>query len=207
MEATDDKKKRRSKTDSKGRDYLCECGKKYLSYQALYTHKKTKHPDVDFPKNSSNSKPSYSKLPKSVKFEEGQLEVTHSQVPFENNSKWTKRGSKGTCDDVFREYLQKMRKKVDDGQFATLKCSMTALRECINKNSHKVDQNYFLSDDLFTVTEKPALIPNICNFFVLEYLPNEYPNHVKTDEIHFILEFCKWLYKKKYTVLGITMNL
>jgi len=34
---------RRSKTDQKDRDFTCGCGKKYLSYPALYTHIKTKH--------------------------------------------------------------------------------------------------------------------------------------------------------------------
>lgn len=34
---------RRSRKDEEGRDYVCGCGKKYLSYPALYTHIKTKH--------------------------------------------------------------------------------------------------------------------------------------------------------------------
>ena len=34
---------RRSRKDQEGRDYLCGCGKRYLSYPALYTHIKTKH--------------------------------------------------------------------------------------------------------------------------------------------------------------------
>ena len=37
------KQKRRSKNDFYGRDYLCGCGKTYLSYPALYTHIRTKH--------------------------------------------------------------------------------------------------------------------------------------------------------------------
>jgi len=32
------KSKRRSKNDDQGRDFVCGCGKKYLSYPALYTH-------------------------------------------------------------------------------------------------------------------------------------------------------------------------
>jgi hypothetical protein len=34
---------RRSRKDIEGRDFVCGCGKKYLSYPALYTHIKTKH--------------------------------------------------------------------------------------------------------------------------------------------------------------------
>jgi hypothetical protein len=37
------KQKRRSKNERSGRDYICGCGKTYLSYPALYTHIKTKH--------------------------------------------------------------------------------------------------------------------------------------------------------------------
>ncbi len=37
------KQKRRSKNERNGRDYICGCGKTYLSYPALYTHIKTKH--------------------------------------------------------------------------------------------------------------------------------------------------------------------
>ena len=37
------RQKRRSKNDCIGRDYVCGCGKTYLSYPALYTHIKTKH--------------------------------------------------------------------------------------------------------------------------------------------------------------------
>ncbi len=37
------KHKRRSKNDQNKRDFNCGCGKRYLSYPALYTHIKTKH--------------------------------------------------------------------------------------------------------------------------------------------------------------------
>ena len=39
----DEKKKRRTRKDGEGRDFVCPCGKSYLSYPALYTHIKTKH--------------------------------------------------------------------------------------------------------------------------------------------------------------------
>ncbi len=37
------KRKRRSRDDPMERNYICNCGKSYLSYPALYTHIKTKH--------------------------------------------------------------------------------------------------------------------------------------------------------------------
>lgn len=43
IKAPGSRQKRRSKNDANGRDYVCGCGKTYLSYPALYTHIKTKH--------------------------------------------------------------------------------------------------------------------------------------------------------------------
>lgn len=48
----DAKRKRRSKDAKTERNYICGCGKSYLSYAALYTHARTKHDGV-FPKNTT----------------------------------------------------------------------------------------------------------------------------------------------------------
>lgn len=56
------KRERRSKEAGTDRNYICGCGRSYLSYAALYTHAKTKHEGI-FPegttsllKKSKNSK-------------------------------------------------------------------------------------------------------------------------------------------------------
>lgn len=46
------KRERRSKDHSNQRNYICGCGKSYLSYAALYTHAKTKHDGV-FPEGTT----------------------------------------------------------------------------------------------------------------------------------------------------------
>lgn len=43
------KGKRRSKKDKTVRNFVCGCGKQYLSYPALYTHLKTKHNGIQPP--------------------------------------------------------------------------------------------------------------------------------------------------------------
>ena len=52
---TNEKKKRerRSKEETDERNYICGCGKSYLSYAALYTHAKTKHDGI-FPEGTTN---------------------------------------------------------------------------------------------------------------------------------------------------------
>lgn len=40
---------RRKRKDPESRDFICRCGKSYLSYAAAYTHVKNKHEgDKDF---------------------------------------------------------------------------------------------------------------------------------------------------------------
>jgi hypothetical protein len=206
MEFSTDTKRRRSKRDNENRNYSCECGKKYLSYQALYTHKKSKHFGTSTTQeNRSEKKVKHKPQPASYK-EETQTKVHKVQAVIIESSKSCKNFEiNKTCDEAFKEYLKKMRKKINDEQFATLKCCMYALRECLNKNYEKVDPNYFLCNDLYTVTEKPNLIPNVYNYFIFEYLPSEYRGQVKTDEVHFIFEFCNWLNKKNYTDLEIAL--
>lgn len=43
----------RSKDEADERNYVCGCGKSYLSYAALYTHAKTKHNGI-FPEGTNN---------------------------------------------------------------------------------------------------------------------------------------------------------
>lgn len=64
------KNKRRSKKDKIGRNFLCGCGKQYLSYPALYTHIKTKHSSVEPPGTikPNNVHKSKGRPPKSVDF-------------------------------------------------------------------------------------------------------------------------------------------
>lgn len=207
MDQSTDPKKRRSRTDSEGRNYICDCGKKYFSYQALYTHKKSKHTKFTPSQESQvekKSSPKFILMKTQPEFHVRPRKILPNE--YEHRKTTAKQDNYKTCDDVFREYLCKLRKKLNDEQFATLKCSMNALRECLNKNSEKADPNYFLTHGLYTTTEKPNLIPNVCNFFISEFLPREYPSYVMTDEVHFIFEFCIWLHKKRYTDLEIEDN-
>lgn len=47
------KRERRTKKEADERNYICGCGKSYLSYAALYTHAKTKHEGI-FPEGTTN---------------------------------------------------------------------------------------------------------------------------------------------------------
>lgn len=45
------KKRKRTKADETQKNFICECGKSYMSYAALYTHTKNKHDGI-FPEGT-----------------------------------------------------------------------------------------------------------------------------------------------------------
>lgn len=207
MKSSEGKKKRRSKADSEGRTYTCECGKSYFSYQALYTHKKTKHSDTITPEDLPKKKRGRPKLNKSPLNEEQEVETSQPQDPISEKMKnFIKEAQNKTCDEVFAEFLLKKKKAEDQERYLEIKNSIYALRDCINKHSDKVDSNNFFSDEAYTASEKPNLIPNICNFYIMKYLPAERPEHEKQKEIDFMMGFCEWLNEENYTDLEISIS-
>lgn len=71
---------RRSRKDEEGRDFMCGCGKRYLSYPALYTHIKTKHEGRQ-PEGTLKSAPIKRQRPK---FEEETLRSLYSLLQKED---------------------------------------------------------------------------------------------------------------------------
>jgi hypothetical protein len=71
---------RRSRKDEEGRDFQCGCGKRYLSYPALYTHIKTKH-DGRQPEGTQKTGAASAITKRSkAKIEEETLKVIHSYL-------------------------------------------------------------------------------------------------------------------------------
>ena len=113
--------------------------------------------------------------------------------------KVAKRKPGETCDEIFKEYLMKKQKRLSDEKYEEVQKCIFSLRDCINQNPEKIDSNDFLRYDDYTMTEKAELIPNILNFFLDEYLPQQRPISEKKKEINFLTEFCKWMKNRNYT--------
>ena len=64
--STKNVQRRRVRSDVQNRDYKCTCGKSYLSYPALYTHIKQKHPEEvdEIKKQGRITKPQTADLPR-----------------------------------------------------------------------------------------------------------------------------------------------
>lgn len=79
------KKKRRPRSAAGERNYLCGCGKAYLSYPALYTHVKNKHDGI-FPIGSNAKR----KIPKSSEEDSVQMYVPNIDRYFQEFEEFTK---------------------------------------------------------------------------------------------------------------------
>ena len=200
MESTEVKRKRRSKEDIEGRVFLCECGKSYFSHQTLYIHKKSKHPDSITPEDLIRRKRGRPKIMKDNQNDENTYEnLQNSRREIGIIKKVAKRKPGETCDEIFKEYLMKKQKRLSDEKYEEVQKCIFSLRDCINQNPEKIDSNDFLRYDDYTMTEKAELIPNILNFFLDEYLPQQRPISEKKKEINFLTEFCKWMKNRNYT--------
>ena len=205
MDTLEDHKKRRSKKDSQGRIFTCHCGKSYLSYQALYTHKRSKHAEL-IP-NDENTKKKRGR-PKGSK-----TETTYDPCfPLGNNplaekiAKFKDFERINNCDTVFAEFLMDRSKKLSKKEYKSLANSVIYLRDCINMNYNLLnDSNFIGQNQEYTKSNTPDLIPKISNVYILKYLPENKTNYNKDSEVQFMLEICDWLMSKNYTDLEVTV--
>ncbi|OMJ66304.1 hypothetical protein SteCoe_36894 [Stentor coeruleus] len=206
MDTLSDKKKRRSKKDSEGRSYTCECGKSYLSYQALYTHKRTKHTEAikleDLPKKKRGR-------PKGIRSIHNDYDPC---LPLGDNPlarkvhQWKDTENIESCDEAFAGFLIENSKTLSKKEYKQLAYSVIHLRECINLNYIELrDPSCENIEENYTSKKKPMLIPKISNIYILNYLPNSKYEFDKESEVNFMLQFFDWLLKKNYTDLEVSI--
>lgn len=199
------KKKRRSKKDIEGRTFACECGKSYLSYQALYTHKHKKHIE-----NDTTSLPKKRRgRPRGLK---SILSNYDPSFPFKNTPLFDKLLSpsesikKSSCDDIFAEFLQEKSKTLSKKEYKSLATSILNLRECINKYSSEMSDSKLPPENSeYTSLRTAEFLPQMSNTYVLKYLPLNKVEFNREYEVKFILDFCAWLTSKNYTDLEVSI--
>lgn len=206
METQGDKKKRRSKKDSDGRSYTCECGKSYLSYQALYTHKRTKHIDLIKQEDEPKKKRGRPKGIKSLQNSYDPASPLGDHVLAKKIQDWKENRRPLCCDEVFAEFLIEKSKFLSKREYRNIAGSVINLRNCLNK--HYVELNEPNIEDLeqdYTAVKGSGLLPKISNIYVLNFLPKNNIEFDKDFEVQFMLEFCEWLTKKNYTDLEVSI--
>lgn len=99
------KKKRRPRSAAGDRNYMCGCGKAYLSYPALYTHVKNKHDGV-FPIGSNAKR----KIPKNGDEESEQLYIPSVERFYQEFDEFTKQLPEAASSSRSRFQLEDLRK-------------------------------------------------------------------------------------------------
>ena len=124
------KKKRRPRSAAGDRNYLCGCGKAYLSYPALYTHVKNKHDSI-FPIGSNARR----KIPRNL---EEDTDVGYTQNPetfdkefevFLNENSLSNKTLVGPLQSQDLERLRRFGGFVPESDISHLKTGLTFIRD------------------------------------------------------------------------------
>ena len=217
--------KRRSKSEIEGRTFSCEqCQKKYLSYPALYTHKKLKHEKnkynpvniTFFAKEERTGKTSYNEINSCIDdvfielYVEDEIALKKynslGEHPFLNKFKNDNHdiyknaiNMHETTDKVFIDYLNKMSAFCNKNYFVKLIKFLTLFRECINNIN---DNNDLEGNKEYTEINDAEKIPYFSNKFLNFLFPEGIEKNfefTKEESIDLIQNICYWMYDNNFT--------
>lgn len=198
-------RKRRSKVEKEGRVHFCTCGKSYLSYQALYTHKRTKHSVPQKTEQNDNIGKRGRPKKSSETHYDPILLITNPTIS-EKLKNFTEFTEPVTCDEIFTEFLYEKSKIYCKKDYKRLVNSIISLRNCVNKYYEEQEHcPKFHNSEEYTVIRNSAYLPTISNVYILKYLPELNIEYDLKHEVEFLLEFCKWLEDKHYTEYELSM--
>ena len=210
--STIEKQKRRSKTDSKNRNFVCGCGKSYLSYPALYTHIKTKHDGFNPQGTAASSMSTCKKRGRPKKPLEDEIDTVKYLIDLEmfggstdarselvdsplypNIEKcWDLENIKENNlnnDDVFALYLIDTSKMVDPSNFHQIVKFIESFRKCISS-----------LDEVST-----SGLPEWMDYFIQHYIPLNLPSLDRGIATKLAVHFSQWLLMKKLTDLKLSL--
>ena len=229
QEKKEDIHRRRSKNDTEGRTFICQlCGKSYLSYPALYTHRKQKH-NTNLSSGRGRGRPKKDISEQNIeriKFnpcglsffskENRKGETTEFKNvifdafnkflndPHNKDEKIDDNENKIT-DDVFIDYLNKVSSYCNPNFFQKILIFVGLFREYVNQAySNKVNKGLE-----FTAEEKAEDVPDISNEFILDFIdPDDNNNDFgfnKDECIDLIQNLCHWMYENNFTCSKLSM--
>lgn len=210
--STLEKQKRRSKTDSKNRNFLCGCGKSYLSYPALYTHIKTKHDGFNPQGTTAYSLSSSKKRGRPKKPMEEEIDLAKILIELQMHggstdakselvdsplshhiSKHTSALSTDeiplTPDDIFAQYLIDTSSQVNPSNFHQIVKFIETFRKCLETQK--------LNDI--------SLIPDHMEYFIQHYIPLNLPSLDRNIATKLAVHFSQWMLVKKLTDLKLSL--
>jgi hypothetical protein len=111
-------------------------------------------------------------------------------------------------DQLFFNYLKEFSKKTNEDYLWFMTKFIVLFRECINIKRKDLikPENKINNRELYTQIYNAETVPEICNYFFLEFLePYDGFGLNKDESIHLIQHFCYWLYINHYTQSHLTL--
>ena len=209
-----DKHKRRSKTDQLNRNFMCGCGKSYLSYPALYTHIKTKH-EGHYPEGTISNLISSSKKrgrPRKNGEDFVDLEKILIELDMLGGSsdakselvdshlysfilKWenyTEFNKNIAFDDAFAMYLLDVSRIVDPSNFYQIVKFIENFRNSLEKFGQNEDFGF-------------KRLPERLEYFIQHFIPLYIPSFDRSVASSLAVHFSQWLLIKKLTDIRLML--
>jgi hypothetical protein len=109
-----------------------------------------------------------------------------------------------TYDESIIMYLNSIEPRVNKDYFSFICKFLFLFRCCVNLNKAKENSNS--SDCLFSTTNTPESVPNLCNEFMIDFMENNNFFNLDSQEvIEIIQHFCNWLYESGLTMSMLTL--
>jgi hypothetical protein len=177
-----------------------------LSYQALYTHKRTKHADPVKSEEVPKKKRGRPRGNKSSSMVYDPASILGDSVLGKKLGEMKDFSKSVTCDDHFTEFLSEKSKIMNKKEFKRCARSIVNLRTCLNQ--FHVELNDICKDEAdleYTALRSSALVPKISNVYLFNYLPESKLEYDFEREVEFVMTFCEWLCEKNYSDLQLSL--
>jgi hypothetical protein len=109
-----------------------------------------------------------------------------------------------TCDDLFALFLIEISKMATSTLYKLMVIYIQAYRDCMNKIGWETLSNYKTLESEptnleYTIVKNGDYLPQICNDFLVDYLPSHLKKFDKYLAVVFTNHFCDFLYKFNFT--------
>lgn len=136
--------------------------------------------------------------------------INSSSAEFSEKYKF-KNNKKITCDDLFGVYLNDISNYINSTFYKSVIILLRHYRDCMNILGWEIFEQYKdlldePTESEFCCVKNAENLPEICNDFLNNYLPNKLPSFDKHIASVIICEFCDWLYRKKFTHIRLNPN-
>jgi len=122
------------------------------------------------------------------------------------------------CDEIFAEYLKNIAKITNPDYYKIVMQFIILYRECMNNQREKLENEKQKLEEILIYKKKSSdmgtdfcqnnnadQIPDLANYFITNYLSENYPFFNIEEAKGLIIDFCSWLFHNHYSCSSITL--